>query len=186
MMSASLETESKSKMKPFIIECIFYLILLVLCIYAVPEYVIQRTVVKGASMENTLHTGESLLVEKVTKHFKNPGRFDIIVFSPHNFEDDELYVKRVIGLPGETVQIKDRKILINGEAIDDSYAKGETVESGIAAEPITLKEDEFFVLGDNRGISLDSRSPNLGPIKKESIAGKAIFRIWPVSKIGIP
>lgn len=185
-MLPSSETENKRKMKSFIVECIFYLVLLVLCIYAVPEYVIQRTVVKGASMENTLHTGESLLVEKVTKHFGNPNRFDIIVFSPHNFQDDELYVKRVIGLPGETVQIKEHKILINGQEIEDPYAKGETVESGIAAEPITLKEDEFFVLGDNRGISLDSRSSNLGPVKKESIAGKAVFRIWPVDKIGIP
>lgn len=172
--------------KSFLTELTVYLIMIFVCVYIVPEFVLQRTVVKGESMENTLQTGESLLVEKLTIHFKDPARYDIVIFNPKNGKEDELYVKRVIGLPGETVQIKGNDILINGNVIIDEYAKDGMGNSGIAAEPITLKEDEFFVLGDNRFVSLDSRVASVGPVKRQQISGRAMFRIWPVNKIGKP
>ncbi len=178
--------KDKKKRTPlsYAAEFIIYIVLILVCVFWVPEHVIQRTVVNGESMENTLHTGESLLVEKISYHFKDPKRYDIIVFYPEGREVDEYYVKRVYGLPGETIQIKDNQVYINGNAIEDDFAKNKMDDAGIAEEPVTLADDEYFVLGDNREVSLDSR--DLGPIEKENIAGHVILRIWPLDKFGTP
>ena len=182
------EEKPKKKRSPvsYVIELAVYVALILICIFWVPEHVIQRTVVNGESMENTLYTGESLLVEKVSYHFHDPERYDIIVFYPKGKEEEEYYVKRVYGLPGETIQIIDNQIYINNEVIEDEYAKNEMDDPGIAEEPITLGEDEYFVLGDNRKVSLDSRDPDLGPIKEKNIAGHVILRIWPLKQFGVP
>lgn len=135
-------------------------------------------------MEETLHEGESLLVNKLS--FYEPSRYDIIVFYPQGEEVDEYYVKRIYGLPGETVQITGNDIYINGEKIEDNYAKNAMDDSGIAEEPLTLADDEYFVLGDNREVSLDSRDPDVGPVKEKNIAGHVVLRIWPLSKFGKP
>lgn len=183
------EKEEKVKnIRGIIIELIIYAVLIFCCIFVVPKYVLQRTVVKGHSMENTLHTGESLLVEKVSKHFSDPDRYDIIVFHPKGEPKEEYYVKRVFGLPGETIQIKGNDVYINGKIIEDGYGKTIMLEGdeGTATEPITLGEDEFFVLGDNREVSLDSRDEGLGPISRTDIVGKSLIRIWPINKFGIP
>ncbi len=180
------EEKKKKKRSPvsYAIEFAIYIILTLGCVFWVPEHVIQRTVVNGESMENTLHTGESLLVEKVSYRFNDPQRYDIIVFYPEGRDVDEYYVKRIFGLPGETIQITGNDIYINGEKIEDGFAKNGMDDPGIAAEPLTLADDEYFVLGDNRMVSLDSRDPDLGPIKAEDIAGHVILRIWPLKKFG--
>ena len=180
------EKKKKKKRSPvsYAIEFAIYIILILGCVFWVPEHVIQRTVVNGESMENTLHTGESLLVEKVSYRFNDPQRYDIIVFYPEGRDVDEYYVKRIFGLPGETIQITGNDIYINGEKIEDGFAKNGMDDPGIAAEPLTLADDEYFVLGDNRMVSLDSRDPDLGPIKAEDIAGHVILRIWPLKKFG--
>ena len=180
------EEKKKKKRSPvsYDIEFAIYIILILGCVFWVPEHVIQRTVVNGESMENTLHTGESLLVEKVSYRFNDPQRYDIIVFYPEGRDVDEYYVKRIFGLPGETIQITGNDIYINGEKIEDGFAKNGMDDPGIAAEPLTLADDEYFVLGDNRMVSLDSRDPDLGPIKAEDIAGHVILRIWPLKKFG--
>lgn len=185
---SEIEPKEKKKRSPisYAVEFAIYIALILACIFWVPEHVIQRTVVNGESMEDTLHTGESLLVEKVSYHFTDPKRYDIIVFYPEGREVDEYYVKRIYGLPGETIQIIDNQIYINGEVIEDSYAKNAMDDSGIAKDPITLADDEYFVLGDNRMVSLDSRDPDLGPIQKENIAGHVVLRIWPLSQFGTP
>lgn len=187
------EKKKKKKRSPisYIIEGSIYVIMILLCVFWVPEHVIQRTVVNGSSMQDTLHTGESLLVEKVSYRFSDPDRYDIIVFYPHGRaqakEEKEYYVKRVYGLPGETIQIKGDEVYINNEVIPDEYAKNGVMDTaGIAGEPITLGEDEYFVLGDNRQVSKDSREPEVGPVKKENIAGHVILRIWPLNTFGIP
>lgn len=187
------ESENKDKQEKekrslihYLIEFAIYLVLIAGCILWVPEHVIQRTRVDGESMSNTLHTGDNLLVEKVSYHFKDPKRYDIIVFHPKGTDAEKYYVKRIYGLPGETIQIIDNQIYINGEAIADDYAKEGIDDPGIADEPITLADDEYFVLGDNRGGSTDSRDSDLGPIKKKSIAGHVILRIWPFNQFGIP
>ena len=189
------EKKKKKKRSPisYIIEGSIYVIMILLCVFWVPEHVIQRTVVNGSSMQDTLHTGESLLVEKVSYRFSDPDRYDIIVFYPHGRaqakeeKEEEYYVKRVYGLPGETIQIKGNEVYINNEVIPDEYAKKGVMDTaGIAEEPITLGEDEYFVLGDNRQVSKDSREPEVGPVKKENIAGHVILRIWPLNTFGIP
>ena len=164
-----------------------YLLCVLGAVWLVITFVGQRTEVEGASMENTLHNGDNLIVDKLSYRFHDPERFDIIVF-PFQFQDNTYYIKRIIGLPGETVQIMDDgSIYINGEKLEENYGmeviKPETI--GRAAEPIELGDDEYFVMGDNRNNSSDSRKDMVGNIKRENIIGKAWLRIWPVSDFGI-
>lgn len=143
----------------------------------------QRVEVDGNSMEDTLHNHDQLIVDCFTYRFLHaPERQDIVVF---RLKDDPgtFYVKRVIGLPGETVRIKNSVIYINGEAIDDPYATQKTFPAGSAEDLIVLGEDEYFVMGDNRNNSLDSRY-SLGPVKRSQFVGRAWVRIWPFENRG--
>lgn len=128
--------------------------------------------VDGDSMNKTFKNGDILILYKLSKI----NRFDVIVL--HEEKDNEKIIKRVIGMPGDTVAIKDGEIYINDEKIDDEYAYGMTSDY----DRITLKSDEYFILGDNRLISKDSRY--FGPIKEKEIKGKVVFRIFPFSKFG--
>ena len=164
-----------------------YLLCVLGAVWLVITFVGQRTEVEGASMENTLHNGDNLIVDKLSYRFHDPERFDIIVF-PFQFQDNTYYIKRIIGLPGETVQIMDDgSSYINGEKLEENYGmeviKPETI--GRAAEPIELGDDEYFVMGDNRNNSSDSRTDMVGNITRENIIGKAWLRIWPVSDFGV-
>ena len=166
---------------------ILYLIVIVVLTFLMIRYVGQRTRVDGSSMENTLTNGDNLIVDKISYRFHEPERFDIIVF-PFQYQANTYYIKRIIGLPGETVQImEDGSIYINGEKLEESYGREviqpETI--GRAAEPIVLGEDEYFVMGDNRNNSSDSRTDIVGNIKREDIIGKAWLRIWPLSDFGV-
>ncbi|RKI43983.1 signal peptidase I [bacterium D16-51] len=179
------ESKEKNSKAGFIKELIVYALIIILCVTVVPRYVIQRTQVDGRSMMNTLHDEESLLVEKVTYHFKDPDRFDIITFYPQGRDHEEYYIKRVIGLPGETIQITGNTIYIDGEVLKESYGREPMESGGIAEEPIKLGEDEFFVLGDNRNESVDSRDgDDVGVVNKKNIDGHAILRIYPFSEFG--
>lgn len=169
------------------ISTLLYLLIVLSITYVVIHYVGQRTEVQGASMESTLNDGDNLIVDKITYRFRDPQRFDIIVF-PFQYEEDTYYIKRIIGLPGETVQIDlDGTIYINGEVLEENYGreiiKPENV--GIAVKPVVLGEDEYFVMGDNRNNSSDSRIEAVGNIHRSDIIGRAWMRIWPLSDIGI-
>lgn len=160
----------------------------VLCLtWLVITFVGQRTEVDGSSMEPTLTNGDNLIVDKLSYRFRDPERFDIIVF-PYKHKAKTYYIKRIIGLPGETVQIDEQgDIYINGEVLSESYGR-EIIRAeniGLAAEPIVLGEDEYFVMGDNRNNSTDSRYPQVGNIRREDIIGRAWVRIWPLSGFGI-
>lgn len=141
----------------------------------------QGTKVVGTSMENTFMEGDSLFIDKLSYHFTNPKRFDIVVFPFQEGEESVFYIKRVVGMPGETIQIAGDHIYINGEILLEEFGKEAMEEGseGIALYPYTLGEDEYFVLGDNRNFSIDSRQPQVGAIKKEMIIGKYAFRLWP-------
>lgn len=160
-------------------------ILVVLCLtYLVIHFVGQRTEVIGSSMEATLQDGDNLIVDKISYRFHDPERFDVIVF-PYLHENNVYYIKRIIGLPGETVQIDmDGNIYIDGQVLIENFGREVILDAGRAYEPITLGEDEYFVLGDNRNNSVDSRSPKVENIKRENIIGRAWVRIYPFNKIG--
>lgn len=169
------------------LEVFVYILVLCVAAYGILHYVGQRTVVSGESMEPTLFDGESLIVDKLSYHLHDPERYDIILF-PGAPEDGErpLYVKRIIGLPGETVQIKAGKVYIDGECLlGDTYGITDTIEeAGIAETPLTLSDDEYFCLGDNRPVSYDSRYEEVGTVRRDEIVGKIWIRIWPPDKLG--
>ena len=158
---------------------------------AVTRYVAHQTWVEGDSMEPTLSDGDSIIIQKVSYYFGNPERYDVVVFPITGMDSsgknvDTYYVKRVVGLPGETVQIKNGKVYINGKPLeDDKYCLSEILDGGNAAIPITLKDDEYFVLGDNRNMSTDSRSDFVGLVHRKDIIGEVLMRIWPFSHFGM-
>lgn len=152
-----------------------YLLVVLALTYLVITFVGQRTQVSGSSMETTLSHEDNLIVDKITYRFSDPQRFDIIVF-PFEHAEDTYYIKRIIGMPGETVRIDgEGNIYIDEEILEESYGKEVMESPGRAFETITLAEDEYFVLGDNRNASEDSRSGNIGPIRRNTIYGKAWF-----------
>lgn len=166
------------------ISFIIYIGIVFLLTYLVIHYVGQRTQVSGSSMEATLSDGDNLIVDKISYRFRDPERFDIIVF-PYKYEKNTYYIKRIIGLPGETVQIDGNgTIYIDGQALEESYGREVILNPGEAEEPIKLAEDEYFVLGDNRNASSDSRDPSVGEILREDIVGRAWVRIYPFNKMG--
>jgi signal peptidase I len=183
-MSDSGNSTMKNVLKEILSTSIYLLV--VLCVtYLIVTYVGQRTQVSGHSMENTLSDGDHLFVDKISYRFKDPQRFDIIVFPPQ-YDQSTYFIKRIIGLPGETVQIDmEGNIYIDGEILEESYGKEVIQNPGRAIEPIVLGDDEYFVMGDNRNNSSDSREPAVGNIKRDDIIGKAFIRIWPLSSFGI-
>ncbi len=170
-----------------IISTLLYLLCVLGLTWLVITFVGQRTEVDGSSMEPMLSDEDNLLVDKLSYRFREPERFDIIVFA-FQYKEDTYYIKRIIGLPGETVQIDEEgNIYINGEILEEGYGR-EVIKAeniGLAKEPIVIGEDEYFVLGDNRNNSTDSRSPLVANVKRKDIIGRAFVRIWPLAKIGV-
>ena len=161
-----------------------YLLVVLVLTYLVITFVGQRTQVSGSSMETTLSDEDNLIVDKISYRFSEPKRFDIIVF-PFEYEEDTYYIKRIIGMPGERVQIDgEGNIYIDGEVLEESYGREIMESPGRAWEEITLAEDEYFVLGDNRNHSSDSRDPSVGKVKRSQIVGRAWLRIWPLDRLG--
>lgn len=142
----------------------------------------QRVVTAGDSMSPVIRNGDVVLVNKVIYNFKGPSRGDIVVFRQNEGEHDS--IKRVVGLPGETVQIKDGKILIDGKELSEDIYKSDIEFAGAAADPVSLGEDEYFVIGDDPSASDDSRLPNIGNIKKEDISGTVWFIAGPFKNMG--
>lgn len=163
---------------------LIYIVIVVILSLGIITFIGQRTKVSGHSMETTLSDGDNLIVDKISYRFRDPERFEIIVF-PFQYEEHTYYIKRIIGIPGETVQVIDGYVYINGEVLDENYGLEVMDDPGIAAEPITLGEDEYFVLGDNRNHSSDSRDPSVGVLHRDDIMGRAWIRIWPFDKFGV-
>lgn len=178
------ENKAKSILKE-ILSTSVYLLLVLCAAYLIVTYVGQRTQVSGGSMESTLSDEDHLIVDKISYRFKDPERFDIIVF-PFQYDKETYYIKRIIGMPGETVRIDaEGNIYINDEILEENYGREVIQNPGRASEPIELGDDEYFVMGDNRNNSSDSRDPSVGNIHRKDIIGRAFIRIWPLSKFGI-
>ena len=169
------------KVKDIIGMVVYFLIVVAVMVFVV-KFIGQRTVVIGDSMQTTLSDGDNLITDKITYRFRDPKRFDIVVF-PFKENTSKLLIKRIIGMPGETVQIKNGKVYINGYELQENYGIAVMDDAGIASEPILLGEDEYFVLGDNRNNSQDSRFSSVGNVSRSDLIGRAWVRIWPLDKI---
>ncbi|MCR4955911.1 MAG: signal peptidase I [Lachnospiraceae bacterium] len=175
---------NKSSMAKEIFHFVLYILAILVVSWLIIHFVGQRTVVVGESMKETLQDGDNLVVDKLSYNFSDPKRFDIIVF-PYEYEENTYYIKRIIGLPGETVKINTKgEIFINGELLEEHYGREVMEYSGLAEQGVTLGKDEYFVLGDNRNESEDSRFEDVGCIHKDKIIGRAVLRIYPFSSFG--
>ena len=177
--------EDKSK-KPFFMKIFIEIFIwavqiaaVIFLAYFIIYYALEKTNMIGASMETTLSTDNSIIINKFSYRFSEPKRFDIIVFKQSGEEHSYYNIKRIIGLPGETLQIKDGNIYINSELVEDIVNVEPMANYGLAEEEILLEENEYFVLGDNRNNSEDSRFASIGNIRKNEIIGKAFLRLSP-------
>ena len=178
-----MSKRSSKNLKGVLSGSIYFLIILIIVLLVV-TFVGQRVKVIGSSMSPTLEDADGILVDKLTYRLSDPERFDIVVF-PYKYEKRTYFVKRVIGLPGETVQIlADGTILIDGEELVEYYGKETIKNPGVASNPVTLGDDEYFVMGDNRNNSKDSRFEDVGNIKRKELMGKAWIRIYPFNEFG--
>lgn len=145
------------------------------------KFIGTHTMVEGTSMEAALQDGDYLLVDKLSYQFSEPKRFDIIIFP---YGEGTYYIKRIIGMPGEKVRIAEGKIYINGQELEDTHGLEAMLDGGLAEEELQIGEKEYFVLGDNRNHSTDSRSQNVGMIQKDKIVGRAFYRFYPFNNMG--
>ena len=183
---SEIDTEGKITVLRSLINMVLLVSLAFLLAYSITTFVAHHTKVEGASMEPTLQEDDILIIEKVSYHFTSPKRYDVVVF-PVAFDTNvngTYYIKRIIGLPGETVQIVNGEVYIDGNLLGEDYGIAEILDPGIAEKPLKLGPDEYFVLGDNRNFSTDSRSEAVGVIMKDDIVGKACLRIYPFSSFG--
>lgn len=147
-------------------------------------FLCEKTEVVGNSMADKVKSGQTILIDKMSYELGNIKRFDVIVYKSGISGEDEYVIKRVIGLPGEEIQIVDSRLYIDGEEVDDPYHKG-NFESGYVNQTIKIGEDEYFVMGDNRNLSQDSRFEYVGNVKKSDVEGKAWLIVSPFNKIGL-
>ena len=171
----------KSEKKRNVLKEVISYIIIILLVIVIRIFIFDPIRVDGPSMNNTLHDGQILILNKFTYKRNDINRYDIVVVK---LDNGEKIIKRVIGLPNDEIEIKDNKIYANGEELDNSFASSYTNDFDMS-EKLGFKKvpgDKYFVLGDNRDVSKDSRV--LGFIRKDQIVGKAVFRIWPFNKIG--
>lgn len=180
-MQFDFDKESKKPLiKKIIYEIIIWVVEIVVVItlaYFLVNYAIERTTMHGNSMETTLLDQDKIIVNKYSYRFSEPKRYDVIVFKQSDKEHSYYNIKRIIGLPGEVIQIESGNIYINGEVITEPLVTETIKNSGLAAEEILLDDNEYFILGDNRNNSEDSRFANIGTILFDDIIGKAWIRI---------
>lgn len=158
-----------------IISWIFGIFVSVFIAFVLITSVGVQTSVIGVSMEPELYNGQKILINRFVYKVTSPKKDDVIVFLPNGNQNAHYYVKRVVAIPGETVQIKGGRLYVNGVLQEDEFDK--MADAGIAENELKLGDDEYFVLGDNRNNSEDSRSGNLGAISKSTIIGKAWFHM---------
>lgn len=158
---------------------LLYIALIFGAAYLMSHFVVGQVEVDGPSMNDTLQDQDRLLVNKFKYRVQQLDRYDIIVFK-YAYDTDTDYVKRIIGLPGEQVRIDaDGKIYIDGQLLEENYGREVIKDAGIAEEGMTLGEDEYFVLGDNRNNSRDSRNADVGAVSKQQIKGTVWLRLRP-------
>ena len=162
---------------------IIEIVLVILAAYLLIEYAVEKTTMMGVSMNTTLNDGDKIIINKLAYLRSDPERNDVIVFNQSKQGHGYHNIKRVIGLPGETVEIVNGEVYIDGSKLREAIPVEEMRVAGLADQAILLGENEFFVLGDNRNYSEDSRFANIGIVVKKDIVGKAWVRLEPFSII---
>lgn len=159
----------------------------VLVAFLIVFFCFEKTMVVGDSMAPTLENGNDVIINHLSYKISSPDRFDVVAFKQTDSQEHDYYsIRRIIALPGETVQIKDKQILINGTALEEKYTMPSMENAGIASEPIVLGDGEYFVLGDNRNESEDSRYSSMGNVRESSFIGKVFLKTNPLAMIGGP
>ena len=160
-----------------------FILAVLLIAFILSEYIVERVRVHNHSMEHTLEPEDLVLIDKISYRFHDPERFDIVVFRQSGKGED--LIKRVIGLPHETIQIVDGTFLVDGEELTDIEGLDLPEYAGIASEPVKLSVGEYFVVGDNRKESIDSRYAEVGIVTSTKIVGRMFMRIYPFGSIKI-
>jgi len=150
----------------------------------VRQFIFTTAVVSGPSMLPTLHDGDRVIINRISLRLGRPGRGDIVAF-PYPIDPNDKYIKRIIGVPGDYMDVFDNLLYINGELWVDDFSPEGAFAAGDMRFPFTIGEGEYFLMGDNRGNSKDSRFASVGLIREENIIGKAWFRFIPLNTIGI-
>ena len=164
----------------WVIECA----IVIFIAYTLVTFFGCRTTVVGNAMNDTLTNEEQILVNRFIYNVSSPKQGDVIAFLPNGNEKSHYYVRRVIACPGDTIQIKEGVVYVNGEAYQEKITVASIEDAGVASEEIKLGDDEYFVLGDNRNNSEDSRLANIGNVKKSYIIGKAWFYFKAIGNMG--
>lgn len=174
--------EESAKKENSVWEFIKVVIVSVAIVLPVRAYVAQPFIVSGASMEPNFYDGEYLIIDELTYAFRAPARGETIVFR-YPLDPSEFFIKRIVGLPGETIEIKSGNVLINEGTLPEPYLPRGAEKETLPNLKIKLDENEYFVLGDNRPRSSDSRF--WGALPREKIMGRALVRLWPVAHAGV-
>lgn len=172
--------EKKNKIKEGIKETLSYIAVIALVVL-IRIFIFDPVKVDGPSMDTTLLNGQILILNKFTYKKNDIKRYDIVVVKL----DDKKIIKRVIGLPNEVIEVRNNRVYANGKELDNSFASTKTDDFTMGEIGLVkIPGDSYLVMGDNREVSLDSRYPEVGTIKKEKILGKTTLRIWPLNKFG--
>lgn len=155
-------------------------IAIVLALFII-TFIAQSFLVQGASMEPSLHNGERLLVDKLTYRIRPPKRGEVIVFK-YPSDPRRKFIKRIMGLPGDQIEVRNHQLYVNGSALEEEYINGPTYGD---FGPIVVPEGSYFVMGDNRNNSDDSRFADVGPVPRKLVVGRALFMYWPIPRLGV-
>ncbi|MCR5691989.1 MAG: signal peptidase I [Eubacterium sp.] len=194
-MNLRFEEEMKKEKRSRIIkESLIFLAMalgVILLAWLIVTFCLQKVSVVGSTMESTLYNGEDVIVNKTSYLLFSPKRESIIAFYPETEEGQEvsessILIRRIVGLPGETIQVKEGRVYVNGQALEEKYNYEAMQAVGVAGDEIKLGEDEYFVLCDNRTDLDDSRSGSFTKVKKDNIVGKVLLRVSPFSMVGGP
>lgn len=169
---------------PVVGSWIFKIALVLLFAFVYVWYFGQKVSTVGDSMKPVLENGDVVLVNRIVYNATKPKRGDVIVFKPKGNESSHYYIKRIVGLPNETIEIIENSIFVDGEKLEEEYVTTDIDDVGIVTEKMTLGSDEYFVLGDDRMNSEDSRNADVGNVKRSYIYGKAWFVVSPRKNIG--
>lgn len=169
---------------PVVAKWVFEIAVVCLFAFVAVWYFGQRVSTVGDSMSPVLRNGDVVLVNRIVYNATTPKRGDVIAFKPKGNENDHYYIKRIVGLPGETIEIIENRVYIDGERLEEDYETTNIDDVGVVDEKLKLAGDEYFVLGDNREQSEDSRDADVGNVKREYIYGKAWFVITPGDEFG--